>query len=540
MPEKIKGLTVVIDADVSGMKGALGEISKKAQEVGKDLQKAGKNIENFGNKISPLSTAAAAVGTGLVTMAYKSVTAADELNTLAQQTGFTTDEIQQMRYAADLVDVSFEDISGALTKLKPKINENNKALAELGVEVTNADGSTRDATAVFYDCLEALSKIPNETERDQKAMEIFGKSADQLAGIIDDGGAALKAYGQQAQDLGYVLDKDTVDSLNEMNDAIAQVKAQGAGAFAQLGATVAKTLLPVIQKIIPIIEKITKAIAKLTPEQAELILKIVAIVAALGTLITTIGKITSGIGGLLAALNPTTIIIAAIAVAVAALAIVIIKNWDKIKEWTVNTWNGIKDTISNTWNAIKNGASTAWNGIKSTVKSGADAVANSVKSRWSDMKNSAASSFNAIASNVSSTFSRIKSTISGVVDKLKNIFNFEWKLPKIKLPHFSWSWKNVGGILKLPDISVEWYKKAYDNPWLFTSPTVVNGKGFGDGNGGEIVYGHDQLMRDISEASQGSVTVNVYADQGMSVDQLVHKFERALTQIQRQRSSAYA
>jgi hypothetical protein len=66
------------------------------------------------------------------------------------------------------------------------------AFNDLGVSVTNADGSMRDAESVFNDTLKALSQIDNETERDQKAYEIFGKSADQLAGIIDDGGAALQ------------------------------------------------------------------------------------------------------------------------------------------------------------------------------------------------------------------------------------------------------------------------------------------------------------------------------------------------------------
>ena len=308
MADKVKGLTLVIDADVGGLKGALGEIAQKAQTVGKDLQKVGDNIQNVGKKVQPLSTAATAVGTGLVTLAYKSITAADDLNTLAKQTGFTTEEIQAMQYAADLVDVSFEDISGALTKLKPKITEDNKALADLGVATKNADGTTRDATAVFYDVVEALSKIPNETDRDQAAMEIFGKSADSLAGIIDDGGKAMREYGQQAKDLGLIMSQDTLKSLNEVNDSISQIKAQGGAALAQLGATIAKTLAPLVQKIIPAVQKITQLIAKLTPEQAELILKVVAIVAVLGPLITTIGKITSGIGMLLTALNPTTLL----------------------------------------------------------------------------------------------------------------------------------------------------------------------------------------------------------------------------------------
>ena len=134
MADKIKGLTIVLDADVGGLKGKLGEISKQAAQLGKDMEKAGKKIQGVADTLKPISTAAA-VGAGMLGAAYKSVTLADDLNTLAKQTGFTTEEIQKMKYAADLIDVSFEDITGALKKLKPKISEDNKELAALGVNV---------------------------------------------------------------------------------------------------------------------------------------------------------------------------------------------------------------------------------------------------------------------------------------------------------------------------------------------------------------------------------------------------------------------
>ena len=105
MAETVKGLKIVLDADVGGLKGKLGEISKKANELGKSMEKAGKKIQGVADAFKPISTAAAAVGAGMLGAAYKSVTLADDLNTLAKQTGFTTEEIQQMRYAADLVDV---------------------------------------------------------------------------------------------------------------------------------------------------------------------------------------------------------------------------------------------------------------------------------------------------------------------------------------------------------------------------------------------------------------------------------------------------
>lgn len=129
----------------------------------------------------------------------------------------------------------------------------------------------------------------------------------------------------------------------------------------------------------------------------------------------------------------------------------------------------------------------------------------------------------------------------GIVDKIKSLFDFKWELPKLKLPHFSiGTGPTVLGI-QLPKINIDWYRKAYEQPYLFDRPTVIGNKGFGDGNGAEMVYGRDNLMRDIREAvGESGITVNVYADKGMNVDELVEKFERSLARAQRQRKAALA
>lgn len=500
--------------------------TQQMRAAGKSMQELGGKISNVGQKLQPVSTAAAAVGAGLVGLAYKSVTASDDLNTLAKQTGFTTAEIQKMQYAADRIDVSFSDIEGALKKLKPKITEDNKALADLGVSTINTDGSLRDATDVFYDVIDALSKIEGETERDQAAMEIFGKSADSLSGIIDDGGAALREYGKEAEDLGLILSQDTLDSLNSINDAVDKAKAEGGAALASLGATVAEALLPVIEKLPPIIDKISSYIASLSPETVELILKITAVVAAVAPLLSVIGSITTGIGGLLMVLTPTTLIIAAVVAAVVAATILIIKNWDKIKETAQKLWDnikkvfeGIKNTIVNVWNAIKNTVTNIIGGIVSLILG----------------------RFNSITDGIRNALNTALNIVQTIVNKISSVFHgARFEFPKIKLPHFKVSsGKTVLGVT-LPKISVEWYRKAYENPYLFTEPTIVNGRGFGDGNGGEIVYGREQLMRDIAQATTGNTVINVYATENMNVNQLADKVAQRMAQVQRQRAAVYA
>ena len=456
--------------------------SQVLKAAGDKVKEYGGKVENAGKKLSGISGAASAIGGALLKMGYDAVTGADDINTLAKQTGFTTDEIQRMKYAADLIDVSFEDISGALTKFKGKLDPNNEALKNLGVSVTNADGSMRSATDVFYDAVTALSQIENETERDQTAMELFGRSADSLAGIIDDGGAALKAYGDEAEELGLILDQDTLNALNDTNDTIDKLKANMAGTMATIGANVASVLAPALEKIAGVIATVTEKLRNLNPEQTETILKVVGIVAAVAPALIILGKVISGIGSAISVIGtivgilggPLTIAIGA----AIAIGILLYKNWDKIKAFAV---------------AMKDAVVAAWDNMKAKISS----VIDSIKAKIDTFKQK---------------FDDLKTKVTSVWNTIKGIMTGQIKLPHIKLPHFKitpegWTF---GDLLKgvKPSLSIDWYKKAYDNPVMFTSPTVVPTaaglKGFGDGSGAEIVMGLNKLQELV-----GGQNVNV-------------------------------
>lgn len=162
-----------------------------------------------------------------------------------------------------------------------------------------------------------------------------------------------------------------------------------------------------------------------------------------------------------------------------------------------------------------------------------------------NIKNGISSAFGSLSGLVSSKFASLKSTmtsafdsayekVKSVVDKLKTIFNFSWSLPQIKLPHFSiGAGPTVLGV-QLPTISVSWYKKAYDNPYMFNSPTVVGAMGFGDGNGGEMVYGHESLMNDIREAVSQTMprTIKLYLDGDKLVGGTSERMDGSLGQMQ--------
>lgn len=266
----------------------------------------------------------------------------------------------------------------------------------------------------------------------------------------------------------------------------------------------------------------------------------------------------------------------AVSSVIGAIKTVVSNGWEAIKTAVSGVIEGIKTTVSNGWENIKSKVSTvvdliktvvtsAWETIKSTVSNILVGLGSIVGERWTSIKNSVSNAvssvksvvsggFNALGGVVSNAFSGVYNAISNrmtsaynylhnAIQNIRSLFNFSWSLPHISLPHFSWYWQDIGGFFSIPMISVSWYKKAYDTPYLFTDPTVVGGLGFGDGGGsGELVYGRDQLLRDIALASQGETTnvINVYASDGMDINQLANQIQNRLVQLQRQKEAVYA
>lgn len=185
----------------------------------------------------------------MISMTKESAAFADNIITLSMQTGQSTQQLQEFAYASELIDVSVDTLQGSLTKLTNNMQDtmngtgNAKASFEaLGVSVTNADGSMRSANDVFYETIDALGKVKNETERDAMSMDIFGRSAQDLNPLIIQGSKTLKAYADEAHNMGYVLDDEALSALGAVDDAYQRLQNTQEGVKNQLSAEFAPYL----------------------------------------------------------------------------------------------------------------------------------------------------------------------------------------------------------------------------------------------------------------------------------------------------------
>jgi len=483
------------------------KFTEEAKQTDIQIVKCGTSMAELGDKAKkaadatkPLSTAAAGALTGMVGLAVKAGQSADEIATLANQSGIAADTIQKMQYASDLLDVDMETAVKAAAKLKKGLDTNESTLVSMGVAVRDANGNYRDMESIFMGTVQALSKIDNEVERDKVAMDLFGKSADELAGYIDDGGQAFRELSQQAQEKGLIISDEDLQKVNEFNDTLDELKATVGMDLLKAGTSIGQALLPVFQPVAEAIKKVTDAFANLSPETQKIIMIVLALVAALSPVLSIIATISMALPLLVPIISTVAGVISgplilAIGAVIAAI-VVWVKNWDDIKAGFI----AFGEIIANTWTIAVNSIETAINNIKIA---------------FAELKNNVSEKIDAIKekfNNFMQKVTEIKDKIKETWETIKGILSGELPTPKIKLPHFKITGSFSLNPPKAPSFNVQWYKKAMDDAYILNGATIFGQQGgslLGGGEAGsETVVGTEKLMQMMSQAVGGQ-TVNV-------------------------------
>jgi uncharacterized membrane protein len=362
------------------------ETAQKKEELKKKTEQLTASINEMGKKaMVTLTAAAAAASAALGKLMIDSGKFADDLITLSNKTGISVTQLQEMSYAARFVDVSVETMTSSMNKLtrtmesaqsamqSGKLNDQAKAYQRLGIEVTHLDGSLRNNKDVYYETIDALGQMSNETERDALAMQLFGKSATELNPLIKAGSKEFERLAQEAHSVGAVVSEDGVSALGAFDDTMQTLNASTQGlmreALAQLAPLINELLVNLKDMMPQIVDTIQNFITFVIDNGP----LIASLIAAIGTgllawnvvtmvqgLITVIKgwklategmTLSQALLNIVMSANPIGIIITLIAALVGGLIVLWNTNEDFRKAVT-KIFNDILSTISNVVNSI--------------------------------------------------------------------------------------------------------------------------------------------------------------------------------------------
>lgn len=268
-----------IDSNEKYLKEAEASTDKTAKsidEFGKEIKNTKQEALTFGDVLKAnLSSQAIisgvkALGNALkdvvgatVNVVKESAAYADNILTMSAQTGIATDKLQELNYMSELTDTSIETITSSMARNIRSMNSASNgtklytdAYRQLGIQITDANGQLKDSGEVFWQSIDALGKMANETERDAIAMQLFGRSAQDLNPLIKIGSDQVAQFAQEARDMGAVLSNETLSKLGETDDALQRLYQQIDISKRTIGADIAPA---VTQGIGTITEKIDEA-----------------------------------------------------------------------------------------------------------------------------------------------------------------------------------------------------------------------------------------------------------------------------------------
>jgi len=202
--------------------------------------------------------------------------------------------------------------------------------------------------------------------------------------------------------------------------------------------------------------------------------------------------------------------------------------WGEIVAVAKHEWEAISGAVGIIADGIRTRVSNTIENLKTNVSETTGRIRDAVTNAFTRAKDKALEVFDSLKKGVSDKIEAARKKVSEVVDRIKGLFNFSWSLPAPKLPHISWSWTDVAGIVSIPSFSVDWYAKG----GVFDTASVI---GIGEKGREAALPLNRQTYREIAqgiEAERGggpSVLVtgnNFYVREEGDIDRIADALAR--------------
>lgn len=241
---------------------AADKLGDEVEETGKQSDEAGGKFEKFGSvmksvgkalavTMTAIGTAAVAAGKGLWDMANGVAEAGDAIDKTSQKIGISAESYQEWDYVfqrcgADVnnLQTGMKKLSGVITDAAGGSDSAAQKLSAVGLSIEDLNGKSQDEQLSIV--IAALQDMESGAARTAAANDLLGKSAVDMAAVLNMSAEETEALKQEAQDYGMVMSNEAVAASAAFEDSLTRMQ----GTMGGLKNRMVGELLPGITEIL--------------------------------------------------------------------------------------------------------------------------------------------------------------------------------------------------------------------------------------------------------------------------------------------------
>ena len=415
-----------------------------------------------------------------------------------------------------------------MNNLAGDVKISGKAIGDVTIATTNADGSMRDLSDILADCRSAFGNL-TESEKAQAAESLVGKNAmSGFLALMNAGQGDIDKLSSAIDNCDGSAEKMAMTMQDNLAGQLTILKSQ----LQELAISFGDILMPAIRSIVSNLQGFVDKLNGMDEGTKRTIVTIALLVASIGPLLVIIGTAISKIGvamqgfvtlangisklkiaiqggtGVLGKLGaalggisaPVLAVVAVIAVLVAAF-VHLWKTNEGFRDAIIGTWNRIKDTISGFCQGIVDRLNAL--GFQFTD------IVDVLKTVWDGFCQVLAPIFEGVFNNIANILSTVTGVITGILDVFIGIFTGNWSQAWNGVKDiFSSIWNgissfftNILNVIKgVADVVLGWFGTSWNEVW-------TNIKTFFEG----IWNGIATFFTTIWETLKNVVTVGIMA-----------------------------